>query len=71
MNTLSKRAAIVTVFAVCLIGCGDDGDSTKAGSASPPVTLRIGTPTTPGAVADETRSRSSPARSTSSLTDGS
>ena len=25
MNTLSKRAAIVTVFAAGLVGCGDDG----------------------------------------------
>ena len=42
MNTLSKRVAMVAAFAACLIGCGDDGESTKAGSASRPVTIRLG-----------------------------
>jgi TRAP-type C4-dicarboxylate transport system substrate-binding protein len=43
MNTVSKRALIIAAFAAGLVGCGDDGDSTKAGGASAPVALRIGT----------------------------
>jgi TRAP-type C4-dicarboxylate transport system substrate-binding protein len=48
MNTLGKRVLIVAAFAAGLVGCGDDGDSTKAGRASQPVTLRIGTDDEPG-----------------------
>lgn len=40
--------AIVAAVAAVLGGCSDDGDSTKAGSGSPPVTLRIGTADPPG-----------------------
>jgi TRAP-type C4-dicarboxylate transport system substrate-binding protein len=43
MNTLSKRVLIVATFAAAVVGCGDDGGSTKAGDGSAPVTLRIGT----------------------------
>jgi TRAP-type C4-dicarboxylate transport system substrate-binding protein len=42
MNRWGKPVAIVAAFSAALVGCGDDGDSTKAGSGSPPVTLRIG-----------------------------
>ena len=48
MNTLSKRVLIVATFAAGLVGCGDDGDSTKAGGGSAPVTLRIGTEASQG-----------------------
>jgi TRAP-type C4-dicarboxylate transport system substrate-binding protein len=43
MNTLSKRVLIVAAFTAVAAGCGDDGNSTKAGEGSAPVTLRIGT----------------------------
>ena len=48
MNTVSKRALIIAAFAAGLVGCGDDGDSTKAGGGSAPVALRIGTEASQG-----------------------
>lgn len=48
MHTLSKQVAVLIAFAALLLGCGSAGGSTKAGSASSPVTLRIGTDDSPG-----------------------
>lgn len=43
MSRWGKSVAIVVAVATVLVGCSNDGGSTKAGSGTPPVTLRIGT----------------------------
>jgi TRAP-type C4-dicarboxylate transport system substrate-binding protein len=48
MNTWGKQVAIVAACGAVLVGCSDDGNSTKAGGGSPPMTLRIGTADQPG-----------------------
>jgi TRAP-type transport system periplasmic protein len=43
MNQVKLRVGAVAVLAASLMGCGESDTSTKAGSATSPVTLRIGT----------------------------
>jgi TRAP-type transport system periplasmic protein len=43
MNQVRRRIALVAALAASLMGCGEGEPSTKAGSATSPVTLRIGT----------------------------
>jgi TRAP-type C4-dicarboxylate transport system substrate-binding protein len=48
MNRWGRPVAFVAAGVAVLVACSDDGDSTKAGSGAPPVTLRIGTEDPPG-----------------------
>ena len=50
MNGDKQLAAVLAVAAALLAGCGGADQSTKAGGASPPVTLRVGTDDYPGRV---------------------
>jgi TRAP-type C4-dicarboxylate transport system substrate-binding protein len=43
MNTVKTWIAVVAAATASLAACGADGDSSKAGNASFPVTLRVGT----------------------------
>jgi TRAP-type C4-dicarboxylate transport system substrate-binding protein len=53
MNGWGKPVAIIAAVSAVLVGCSDDGDSTKAGSGTRPVTLRIGTDDPPGRLTED------------------
>jgi TRAP-type transport system periplasmic protein len=53
MNQVRLRVGAAAVLAASLIGCGESETSTKAGSATSPVTLRLGNPDPAGRATEE------------------